>query len=111
MGRTVIFDVGPATLMVSELRGVAGNLPDAYRAFGIEPRDYKIAVLKTASNFQYFAPITSRVIRVDTRGPGQSDIAGLPWRRIPRPIYPLDEIADWRGEPARSIPTGRVANR
>jgi microcystin degradation protein MlrC len=97
MGRTVLFDVGPATLLVSELRGVAGNLPDAYRAFGIEPRDYKMAVLKTASNFQFFAPITSRVIRVDTRGPGQSDIAGLPWRRIPRPIYPLDAIADWRG--------------
>lgn len=112
MGRTVIFDVGPATLMVSELRGVAGNLPDAYRAFAIEPRDYKIAVLKTASNFQYFAPITSRVIRVDTRGPGQSDIAGLPWRRIPRPIYPLDDIADWRGaEAGQRKPTGRVASR
>ena len=97
MGRTVIFDVGPATVMASELRGVAGNLPDAYRAFGIEPRDYKMAILKTASNFQFFAPITSRVIRVDTRGPGQSDIASLPWRRIPRPIYPLDDVADWRG--------------
>ena len=34
-----------------------------------------MAVLKTASNFQYFAPITSRVIRVDTRGPGQSDMS------------------------------------
>jgi microcystin degradation protein MlrC len=98
MGRTVVFDVGPATLLASELRGVAGNLPDAYRAFGIEPRDYKMAVLKTASNFQYFAPIASRVIRVDTRGPGQSDIAGLPWRRVPRPIYPLDDIEDWRGQ-------------
>ncbi len=112
MGRTVIFDVGPATLMVSELRGVAGNLPDAYRAFGIEPRDYKMAVLKTASNFQYFAPISSRVIRVDTRGPGQSDIAGLPWRRIPRPIYPLDDLADWRGsEVIQRKPTERVASR
>jgi len=96
MGRTAIFEVGPATLLVSELRGVAGNVPDVYRAFGIEPADYKMAVLKTASNFQYFAPIASRVIRVDTRGPGQSDIAGLPWRRLPRPIYPLDPIAHWR---------------
>ena len=67
------------TLLISELRGVAGNVPDVYRAFGIEPSDYKMAVLKTASNFQYFAPITSRVIRVDTRGPGQSDVFTLPW--------------------------------
>ena len=96
MGRSVVFDVGPVTLLVSELRGVAGNLPDVYRAYGVEPTDYKMAVLKTASNFQYFAPITSQVIRVDTRGPGQSDVLGLPWQRIPRPIYPLDPIDDRR---------------
>ncbi|MDQ4136216.1 MAG: M81 family metallopeptidase [Pseudomonadota bacterium] len=100
MGRTVVFEAGPVTLLISELRGVAGNVPDVYRAFGIEPADYKMAVLKTASNFQYFAPITSRVIRVDTRGPGQSDIFTLPWKRIPRPIYPLDPIRDWRDGPA-----------
>ena len=97
MGRTVIFEVGPATLLVSERTGAAGNVPDVYRWFGIEPSDYKMAVLKTASNFQFFAKISSQVIRVDTRGPGQSDVAGLPWRRVPRPIYPLDEVASWRG--------------
>ena len=97
MGRAVVFDVGPLTLLISELRGVAGNLPDVYRALGVEPSDYKIAVLKTASNFQYFASITAQVIRVDTRGPGQSDVFGLPWKRIPRPIYPLDQTARWRG--------------
>lgn len=96
MGRVVIFDTGPVTLMISELRGVAGNLPDAYRAFGVEPRDYKMAVVKTASNFQYFAPITSELIRADTRGPGQSDVFTLPWKRIPRPVHPLDAVADWR---------------
>ncbi len=96
MGRTVVFDVGPVTLLVSELRGVAGNLPDVYHAFGVEPTDYKMAVLKTASNFQYFAPIASQVIRVDTIGPGQSDVLRLPWKRIARPMYPLDPIDDWR---------------
>lgn len=96
MGRVVIFDVGPVTLLISELRGVAGNVPDVYEAFGIDLADYKMAVLKTASNFQYFSPITSQVIRADTRGPGQSDVFTLPWQRIPRPVYPLEEISDWR---------------
>ena len=99
MGRTVVFDVGPVTLLISELRGVAGNLPEVYRAFGVEPADYKMAVLKTASNFQYFAPIASRVIRLGTSGPGQSDVASLPWRRIPRPVHPLDPIRDRRDAP------------
>jgi microcystin degradation protein MlrC len=96
MGRTVVFEVGPVTMLISELRGVAGNLPEVYRAFGVEPTQYKMAVLKTASNFQYFAPISSQVIRVDTRGPGQSDVAGLPWKRLPRPVYPLEEVESWR---------------
>lgn len=96
MGRVAVFEVGPVTVLLSELRGVGGNLPDVYRPFGIEPTDYKMAVLKTASNFQFFAPISSRVIRADTRGPGQSDVYSLPWSRLPRPIYPLDPIADRR---------------
>lgn len=96
MGRVVIFETGPVTLMITELRGVAGNVPDAYRAFGLEPSDYKMVVLKTASNFQFFADITSRIIRADTRGPGQSDVYSLPWKRLPRPIHPLDPVSDWR---------------
>ena len=97
MGRTVVFEVGPVTMLVSELRGVAGNLPQVYRAFGVEPTEYKMAVLKTASNFQYFASISSQVIRCDTRGPGQSDVQGLPWQRVPRPIYPLDDVGSREG--------------
>lgn len=94
MGRSVVFAAGSAIVLASELRGMGGNLPDIYRAFGIEPREHKMAVLKTASNFQYFAPITSRVIRADTRGPGQSDVFTLPWTRTPRPIYPLEKFTD-----------------
>ena len=96
MGCTVLFEVGPVTLLVSEYRGVAGNLPDVYEFMGLDLSRYKIAVLKTASNFQYFAALSSQVIRVDTRGPGQSDVLSLPWARIPRPMYPLDPIDEWR---------------
>ena len=97
MGRTVIFEVGHATLLVSERGGAAGNVPEVYRWFGIEPTDYKIAVLKTASNFQFFKQISSEVIRVDTTGPGQSDVVGLPWSRVPRPMYPIEDPSGWRG--------------
>jgi microcystin degradation protein MlrC len=96
MGRRAVLDVGPVTILVTELRGVAGNLPGVYEASGVDVGQYHMAVLKTASNFQYFADLTSTVVRVDTRGPGQSDIRTLPWKRIPRPIYPLEQRADWR---------------
>ncbi|MCU4182438.1 M81 family metallopeptidase [Bosea sp. BH3] len=96
MGRVAVFDIGPVTLLISELRGVAGNVPGVYEAFGVKPTDYKMAVLKTASNFQYFDEIASGLVRADTRGPGQSDVFTLPWQRIPRPVYPLETISDWR---------------
>lgn len=96
MGTTVIVDAGPVTLMISEQRGVGGNHPGVYRALGVEPADFHAVVLKTASNFQYFRSITSAVVRVATPGPTQSDIHGLPWVRIPRPMFPLDTLVDWR---------------
>jgi microcystin degradation protein MlrC/regulator of RNase E activity RraA len=96
MGAVAVFDVGCVTLLVSELRGVAGNTPGVYRAFGVEPRDYAVAVVKTASNFQFFAEITDRVVRADTTGPGQSQVETLPWARVPRPIWPLEPVATWR---------------
>ena len=59
----------------------------------MEPAEAKMAVLRTASNFQYLAPITSRIIRVDTKGPGQSDVFTLPWKRLLRPAYRLEDVA------------------
>ena len=106
LGPSVIFDVGPVTLMITTLRGVAGNVPGVYRAMGVDPEAYGIAVLKTASNFQYFAPIAPQVVRADTRGPGQSDVFTLPWKRIPRPIYPIEQFEDWRAhssQPGRRV--------
>ena len=97
MGHTVAFDVGPATLLVTEYAGVAGIHPAVYRHVGIEPADFQMVVMKTASNFQYMAPLTSTMIRAATPGPTQSDIAALPWQRIPRPCFPMESLTTWRG--------------
>lgn len=95
-GITAVLDVPFGTVVISERPGVGGVVPDMYHHLGIDPADYKMAVLKTASNFQWFGDISSDVIRADTTGPSQSDIVDLPWTRVPRPVYPLDDVADWR---------------
>ena len=96
LGSTAVIETGIGTVVITELPGVGGVHPDKYLALGIDPSDYSMAVVKTASNFQYFAPISSGVVRADTPGPTQSDMAGLPWTRIPRPVFPLDQMEDWR---------------
>lgn len=97
MGRCVVLEVGQVTVLVTEFAGVAGVHPAVYRHVGLEPGDFQMIVMKTASNFQFMSSLSSSIVRVDTPGPTQSDIAALPWQRCPRPIFPLDAIASWRG--------------
>lgn len=97
MGKTIAFDLGAAMVLVTEYAGVAGVHPGAYRHVGLEPSEYQMLVMKTASNFQWMAPFTASVIRAATPGPTQSDVAGLPWEHLPRPIFPIDPISDWKG--------------
>jgi microcystin degradation protein MlrC len=97
MGRCAAFDVGPVTLLVTELAGAAGIHPAAYRHLGVEPGAHRMIVMKTASNFQYMSALTTTFVRVATPGPTQSDLASLPWERAPRPIFPLDPTPTWRG--------------
>ena len=65
---------------------------------------WTVTVVKTASNFQFFAPWRKQLIRVDTPGTTQSNLAAFDWRRLPRPIDPFDEIGDWQPHPQVFLP-------
>jgi microcystin degradation protein MlrC len=96
LGVTAVVDVPCGFVVITQRHGVGGVHPEMYRQLGIDLAVAKMAVLKTASNFQYFADISPETIRVDTTGPTQSEITDLPWQRIPRPTYPLDAMESWR---------------
>lgn len=96
MGHASVLETGTLTILVTETSGVGGIHPGVYRHLGVEPAEYKMIVMKTASNFQYMKDITTTFVRVATPGPTQSDVHSLPWARIPRPMFPLDPMEDWR---------------
>jgi microcystin degradation protein MlrC len=98
MGKAVLLEVGPIKLVVSAQRGVGGNHPIVYRHLGIEPAEAKMVVLKTASNFQYYSSMMSVLIRADTPGMTQSHLEQFRWTQLPRPIYPLDDLPEWKSE-------------
>jgi microcystin degradation protein MlrC len=68
----------------------------SYTHLGLDVADARAVVVKTASNFQFFSRWRSGLIRVDSPGTTQSDLTALEWKRLPRPIYPLDPLTDWR---------------
>jgi len=94
-GKTVVLKVGSIYLLISDKRLPAGIHPEIYRHFGLEPVEAKIIVMKTGSNFQFYQSIMKSLIRVDCPGFAQADLKKFYWNRIPRPIYPLDEIENW----------------
>jgi len=94
--QTALLEVGNIRLVLLNHRSFAVNHPVLYRHLGLEIADAKLVVLKTASNFQFFERWSNELIRVDSPGMTQSDLTAFDWKRLPRPIYPLDEIDDWR---------------
>lgn len=64
-----------------------------FRAFGIEPKDKKIVVVKSGVHFRAdFEPLAKMVIDVDCPGLNSLDPRNLKYKRCKRPIYPLDNI-------------------
>lgn len=94
--KTALLAVGSIRIALLDHRSFAINHPVLYQHLGLDVADAKMVVLKTASNFQFFTRWRSGLIRVDSPGTTQSDLTAFNWKRIPRPMYPLDPLTDWQ---------------
>ena len=96
MGRAVVLKLNQVNLLIGE-RTMPTTDPELYRSHGIEPRDMKLVLVKSPLGFRTdYEPISKAVISVDTPGCCRADLSQLPFERIPRPIFPLDPVEDWR---------------
>jgi microcystin degradation protein MlrC len=97
-GRTAVLEIrgrGGIELQLTELRGHPSDL-NHFRAFGIEPTQRRILVLKSAAHFRAaFEPIATKVIEVDAPGISSPKLTSFDYRRLRRPIYPLDSDVQW----------------
>ena len=71
-----------------------------FKAFGIDPQAKNVVALKSAQHFRAaFGPIAGEVILCDSGALCGPNHQSLPWRKVPRPIFPLDQdldIEDWK---------------
>lgn len=64
---------------------------DHWTVLGIKPEQQKILCVKGAKAWRSgFGAIARKEIFVNTPGPTPSDVTRLPYRNVPRPIFPLD---------------------
>lgn len=90
MGRAAVIEVGSVKILLAEKSAMTVD-PELFHSHGIDPQQCKIVVVKSPNGFRAgYAPIARKMIVVDTPGVSTANLARLPWRRLRRPIWPLD---------------------
>ncbi|MBM1221111.1 M81 family metallopeptidase [Ponticoccus sp. SC2-23] len=93
-------DMGPtAVLGIGQVRVLVRSRPSMewdramYLSQGLDPAAASLVFVKSPSHFrESFGPLAARILLADTPGPTRADIGQLPYRRVTRPLSPLDPI-------------------
>jgi microcystin degradation protein MlrC len=88
-GPTAVLEVGGIDILIVSLSSQILDLQQ-FRAFGIEPTDKQVIALKSMQHFRAaFEPIAAKVIVCDSGALCTPDLRKLPFRNVPRPMFPL----------------------
>lgn len=94
MGRTVLFDIGVAQLVITEKRMEPYDL-GVFRCVGLEPSAQRFLLLKSRMYCRpVFGTFAKGLVECDSDkgGPTSSNYAFFDFRRLRRPVYPLDNL-------------------
>jgi microcystin degradation protein MlrC len=91
-GATVVLDCGGVEVILTS-RPTHGFEVNHFRSLGIEPTARKILTCKSELQHRAaFEGIASKIIDVDTPGLASQIPGRLPYQKIRRPVFPLDDI-------------------
>jgi microcystin degradation protein MlrC len=97
IGRTAVVDTGPAQVVISSHRCEPYDL-GVFSHAGIDPTKKKYILIKSRQHFRAgFEPIAKHIVLVAGPGVCSSDYGAFPFRKLRRPIYPLDPLDDSAG--------------
>ncbi|TMJ04830.1 MAG: M81 family metallopeptidase [Alphaproteobacteria bacterium] len=83
-----------AVLISTRAQGMGTDL---FSNLGIDPKQRKILVVKSNQHFYAsFSQIAAQIIYAEGDGPLPRDYKRLPWRKVQRPIWPLDTVTEPR---------------
>jgi len=89
-GPSAVLRVGGIEVLVVTIARQILDLQQ-FRAFGIEPRKKSVVALRSMQHFRAaFQPIAGQIIVCDSGALCTPSYDRLPYRNVPRPIFPLD---------------------
>ena len=84
--------IGNVDVLVASVRSQTLDA-EVFLLHGIDVTRYRIVALKSTQHFRAgFAHLAGTIIRCDPPGITTSDLSQLPYQRVRRPIWPLDDI-------------------
>ncbi|QDZ12855.1 M81 family metallopeptidase [Devosia ginsengisoli] len=90
LGAAAAVRIGNLDLVLASKRAQTFH-PQVFSAMGIDLMAKQVVVVKSASHFHTaFAPLAADIIYVNCGGPYPPDPTKIPYRKIRRPIAPLD---------------------
>ena len=90
MGATAVLLVGGNEVIITSKRLQPTDL-QLYRSLGIEPTERRFIVVKSSVHYRAaHMPIAEEVIELDTPGLTSPRLAGFGFKKLRRPIFPLD---------------------
>ncbi len=90
MGNTAVLNVKGIDVILTELGSGLTDL-ELYRSLGLEPTDYKIMLVKSCVHYRAaHEPIAKKIIELDLPGGHGTRLAAFPWKKLKRPVFPLD---------------------
>ena len=93
MGDSAVVRHGGVTILLTSKRLAPMDLGQ-WRSQGIDPEKLSMIGIKAAvGHRRAYDPIAAASFTVSTAGPCTSDLARLPYKRLRRPVFPLDDFA------------------
>jgi microcystin degradation protein MlrC len=91
-GPTAVLRVGGIEILVVTIPRQILDMQQ-FKAFGIDPQSKHVVALKSMQHFRAaFEPIAGQVMVCDSGALCTPRYNRLPYRNVPRPIFPLDEV-------------------
>lgn len=97
LGTSARLQVGNVDIIVASVRAQTFD-EQVFLLHGIDVTKYKIVALKSSQHFRAaFQLIAKEILTVDSPGLSTCDFSSFDYKRIARPIFPLDSVADLKG--------------
>jgi len=90
MGKSVVLNVKGIDVILTEVATQATDL-GVYHSMGLDPTDYKILLVKSCVHYRVVHDaIAKKTIELDLPGWHGTRLAAFPWKKLKRPVWPID---------------------